>query len=161
MPLATALALMLTSILPLAPARADAKDDEAKAIATKVTAAGAAMFDSRDAKGLAQTYTDDGRLEIYSRESGDGSTLKVETRVGRAEVQGYYETLFKNESPIHAKNIVQAARFLGDDMIEFAGVFEPDSEAAEPLKLPFHQVRIRTGDSWKVVSMQVFVIPKK
>src|SRR4051794_35509698 len=69
-PITAALVLTLGSVLASAPAaRADEKDDEAKAIARKVTTAGAALFDARDAKGLALTYTDDARLEIYSKDS--------------------------------------------------------------------------------------------
>ena len=153
-------ALLALGLALVPAARGDDKADDAKGIALKVTAAGAALFDVRDAKGLALTYTDDARLDMYQKES-DGGPLKVENRTGRAEIQGYYEELFKNDTAIHARSSVDAARFLGDDLVEFAGVFEPNTEAAEPLKIPYHQIRIRQGDTWKVVLMQIFIIPKK
>jgi hypothetical protein len=153
--------LALTLAAVVLPVRADDKADDPKAVATKVTSAGAAMFDARDAKGLSQTYTDDARLEVYSKESGDGSSLKIETRVGQAEVKAYYDELFKMDGAVHARNTVEAARYIGDDLLEFAGIFEPNTEAVEPLKLPFHQLRKRSGDSWKIVSLQLFIVPKK
>jgi hypothetical protein len=160
--LALALALALGLGLALAPAaaRADDKADDAKAIAVKVTTAGAAMFDARDAKGLAMTYTDDARLEVFGKDRETGS-LKVETKVGRAEIEGYYESLFKNTGEIHAKNTVEHARRLDADLITFSGVFEPNAESAEPLKVPFTQVRTREGDAWKIVSLQIFIVLKK
>lgn len=153
----------LTVCLALAAApavRADDKADEAKAIAAKVTAAGAALFDARDAKGLALTYTDDARLDVFSKEA-NSSNLKVETHVGRAEIQAYYEKFFKETGAIHARNTVEHARRLDADLITFSGVFEPNTEAAESIKLPFNQVRARHGDAWKVVSLQLFIVPQK
>jgi hypothetical protein len=155
-PLALALGLVLAS----APsARADEKDDEARAIARKVATAGAAMFDARDAKGLALTYTEDARLEIYGKDSA--GALKVENKVGRAEIEAYYAEHFKNTGAINAQNTIDHARWLDSDLITFTGTFVPDTKAEEPLRLPFTQVRVRQGDAWKIVSLQLFIIPKK
>ncbi len=137
---------------------ADDQDDP-KAIAVKVTAAGTSLFDARDAKGLAQTYTEDARLDLYSKENS--GELKLETKVGRAEIQAGYEEMFKSQSVIHAKSTIEHARRIDADMILFSGIFEPNTESAEPLKLPFTQVRIRQGDSWKIVSLQLFVMLQK
>jgi hypothetical protein len=153
-----ALALGLAVALTL-PAVADDSADEAKVIAVKATSAGAAMFDARDAKGLALTYTEDARVEIFNREST--GAMKVEIKTGRAEIEGYYESLFKNSGAVHAKNTIEHARKIDADLIAFSGVFEPNSESAEPLKLPFMQVRIRQGDHWKILSLQLFVVPQK
>ena len=134
--------------------------DEARAVADKVTAAGAAMFDARDAKGLAATYAADARLEIISREEG-AATLKTETRVGRADIQAYYDELFKGEGSIHARNTVEHARLIDPELLTIQGVFEPNAENAQALKLPFLQVRARQGGAWKIVSLQVFVVTQK
>lgn len=155
----TALALAL-GFCALSAGRADDPADDPKAVALKVTAAGAAMFDARDAKGLALTYADDARLDVYSKEKGS-TALKVETKVGRAEIQAFYEELFKNPGQVHARSTVEHARRLDDDVIAFSGVFEPNTENAEPLKLPFTQVRARQGDAWKIVSLQLFILPQK
>jgi ketosteroid isomerase-like protein len=157
------LAVMISVALSLAAGRAAmsrAVDDPAKEIAVKVTTAGAAMFNARDAKGLALTYTDDARLEIYSRDNATGS-LKTETRVGRADIESYYASLFKSDDVPHARNTVEHARLIEPDLLTIIGVFEPNTEAAEPLKLPFVQVRARQGDSWKIVNLQIFILPQK
>jgi ketosteroid isomerase-like protein len=151
------LALTLCLTLLATPAlRADDQDDP-KAIAVKVTAAGAALFDARDAQGLAQTYADDARLDIYSKDKDTGA-LKLETKVGRAEIQASYEMMFKTLETIHARSTIEHARRLDADLIAFSGVFEPNTESTEPLKLPFTQVRARHGDSWKIVSLQLFIV---
>ena len=152
-------ALAVAATIVLAPAAARAEDD-AKAVAVKTTAAGAALFDARDAKGLAATYTDDARIDIYSKEQ-NSAALKIETKVGRAEIQAYYEELFKNSAAIHAKSTIESARRIDDDLMIFTGVFEPNNESAESLKLPFTQVRSRQGDAWKIVSLQLFIAPQK
>lgn len=149
----------LVFTLALAPVAARA-DDDAKAIAVKATAAGAALFDARDAKGLAATYADDARIEVYSKDK-DSSALKVEPKVGRAEIQAYYEEIFKTLSTLHAKNTVENVRRIDGDLIVFSGVFEPDAESAESWKVPFTQIRARQGDAWKIVSLQIFIVPKK
>jgi hypothetical protein len=151
---ALALALALAS-----PAGADGPGDEAREVATRVTRAGAAMFDAEDAKGLAATYLDDARLDVISRD-GETGALKVETRKGRAEIQDYYESLFRDDRSgrrRHARNTVEYARLAGPDLLVISGVFEPDAEADDPLKLPFTQVRAREGGAWRIVRLQVMV----
>ena len=73
---------------------AAAPDEDAKQVAVKVTTAGAALFDARDAKGLALTYAEDARLEIIIKDKDSGE-LKTETKVGRAEIEAYYQELFQ------------------------------------------------------------------
>jgi hypothetical protein len=133
--------------------------DEARDVAEAVTKAGVKLFDARDAKGLAATYTESGRLEVISREKDTGA-LKVEVKVGRSEVEDYYENFFKNGDPVHARNTVEFARKIGPDLVTFTGVFTPDTQAAEPIRLPFVQVREKQGDAWRVVSLQLFIVPE-
>ena len=148
-----ALALAATTV-------AQAQDDDAKKIAVQVTTAGAAMLDARDAKGLAQTYAEDARIEIISKDKDTGG-LKTETKVGRAEIEGYYQEILKPGEAIHARNTVEFARLIDADLLTITGIFEPDTTKADPLKLPFIQVRARRGGEWRVVSLQVFVVPQK
>lgn len=150
-----AASVLALSLAPMPAARAD----DARQIAEKVTKTGAALFDARDAKGLAATYTENARLEVISREKDTGA-LKIDVKVGRTEVESYYENLFKNNSPVHARNTIEFARLIGPDVITFTGVFVPDTEAAEPLRLPFVQVREKQGDDWRIVSIQVFIAPR-
>src|SRR4051812_14474222 len=112
-PFATfAAALGLALVIPAAVARAE---DDARQIAVKLTTAGAALFDARDAKGLAKTYAEDARLEIIGRDKDTGD-LKTETKVGRAEVESYYQQHFNPSGAIHARNTVEHARLLDPDL---------------------------------------------
>jgi ketosteroid isomerase-like protein len=133
--------------------------DEARDLAEKATKAGEALFNARDAKGLAATYTEGARLDVISREKDTG-VLKVETKAGRAEIESFYENFFKDGNQPHAKNTIEFARTIGDGLLTFTGVFVPDTEAAEPLRLPFVQVREKQGDTWRVVSLQLFLFPE-
>ena len=139
---------------------AEPKDDEAKAIAVKVTTAGATLFDAKDAPALAATFTEEARLEATFKDNDAGSS-KTEVRQGRTQIEAYYRELFKNDATFHAKNTIEYARSIGPNMILFAGTFVPDTQAAEPMKIAFVQVRSKHGEDWKVVSMQVFVVLDK
>ncbi len=158
LPLALAFALVFTA--PVFVRAADPKDDEAKAIAVKVTTAGATLFDAKDAAALAATFTEEARLEVTFK-GKDDATSKNEIKQGRSRIEAYYRELFKGDAAFHAKNTVEYARAIGPDMILFAGTFVPDAQAAEPWKIAFVQVRSKHGEDWKVVNMQVFVILDK
>ncbi len=151
---------LIVTLAAAAAARADDPAEEARRVAVKVTTAGAALFDARDAKGLSLTYVEDARLEVSIRDKDSGE-LKTETKVGRTEIEGYYQELFKSDRAPHARNTVEHARLLGDDLLTISGFFELDTEAAESMKLPFLQVRARRGGEWRVLSLQVFVLFRK
>ena len=152
------LAIALTT--PVLGRAREPKDDEAKAIAVKVTTAGATLFDAKDAAALAATFTEEARLEVNFK-GKDAPTSKNEVKQGRTQIEAYYREILKNDTTFHAKNTVEYARAIGPDMILFAGTFVPDTQAAEPWKLAFVQVRSKHGEDWKVVSMQVFLAMEK
>ncbi len=137
-------------------ARAEAPADDARAIAVKVTNIGAALFDARDARGLALTYAEDARLEILARDKDTGE-LKTETKVGRTEIEAYYEQTFKSDGAIHARNTVEHARFLDPDLLLISGYFQPNTESTDSAKLPFSQLRDRKNGEWRIVNLQLFV----
>jgi hypothetical protein len=56
----------LTLLLALSVARADEPSDEALQFARRLTTAGAATFDTKDAKAMAAYYTDAAQLYIVS-----------------------------------------------------------------------------------------------
>ncbi|MFO0950262.1 MAG: hypothetical protein U0835_03750 [Isosphaeraceae bacterium] len=132
--------------------------DEPKAIAVKALTAGAALFEAKNAKGIAETYTEDAVLTVVTREN-DTRKIKKEVRHGRADIEAYYVELFKSESPLHSKNTVEFARWAGPDAVIISGYFEPDTTSADSLKLPFVQTRVKEGDSWKITEIQVFFLP--
>jgi len=157
-PITRTLAIVLT--LPSLVLAAGPKDDEAKAVAVKVTTAGASLFDAKDAPALAATFTEEARLEVTIKEK-DTNKYNTEVKQGRTQIEAYYRELFKSDATYHAKNTIEFAKEIAPDLILFTGIFETDSQAAEPLKLPFIQVRKKNGEAWQVVSMQVFVVLDK
>ena len=152
------LAVGLTA--PLFVRAAEPKDEEAKAIAVKVTTAGATLFDAKDAAALAATFTEEARLEATYKGKDDNSS-KTEVKQGRTQIEAYYRELFKGDATFHAKNTVEYAREISPNLILFAGTFVPDSQSTEPLKIHFVQVRSKQGEEWRVVSMQVFLAMDK
>ena len=152
------LAIALTT--PAIVQAAGPKDDEAKAIAVKVTTAGATLFDAKDAPALAATFTEEAKLEVTIKEK-DADKYNTEVKQGRTQIEAYYREMFKSDATYHAKNTIEYAREIGPELILFAGTFEPDSQAADSLKIAFVQVRKKHGEAWQVVSMQVFVVLDK
>jgi ketosteroid isomerase-like protein len=158
-----ALAVMAFALpLALLTGPAVAADDDAKAIAEKFLAAGAKMFDAKDAAGLAATYTDDAVITAISRE--DKSTtgkLKIEVTRGRADIEKAYRDMFKPDAVFHAKNTVKQAHLLAPDVLVVAGEFDLDTQAPESIKVTFIQVRTKQGDAWKIVSLEVLFLLDK
>ena len=95
--------------------------------------------------------------ETKTFKSKDESSSKTEVKQGRTQIEAYYRELFKTDGTLHAKNTIEYAREISPNLILFAGTFVLDSQAAEPLKIHFVQVRSKQGEEWRVVSMQVYV----
>ena len=150
-----ALAVTLSLSLP-----ALAVDDDAKAIAEKLLTAGAKMFDAKDAKGLADTYTEDAVIRAVSRDSNTRE-LKTEDYHGRDAIEKAYHEVFKGDATFHAKNTIEYVKQPGPDVLVIAGHFEPDSQASDPIKVPFVQVRKKQGDAWKISTLQLFLVLDK
>ncbi len=151
----TALAAVVFSLL-LPHANFDNKNDEATKIAVKLTTDGAALFNKKDAKGLAETYVEDGVITMYSKDKDNGS-LKLETTIGRAEIEKGYEKLWKDRDTINSKNTVEHARLHGDFLI-ITGEFDPD--LGVDVKVGFTQVRFKQDGKWLITSMQLFLESK-
>lgn len=153
--------LSLTIAVTLGLSRSASADDaEAKAIAVKVTTAGAALFDAKDAAALAATYVEDAKIELITKDEST-KEYKGEIKSGRGEVEAYYKELFKGDSTFHSKNTVEFAQELRPDLILFTGYFIPDTQSAEPLKIPFVQTRVKQGQDWKILSLKLFVVLEK
>lgn len=151
--------LMLAALVVLLPVSRFARADdaaEATKLAVKLTAAGAATFDTKDARAMAASYLEDAQLEIVSKDKDTGA-IKSENRSGRAEIEDYYRELFKNAGAIHSRNEVEYARRVDPDLLVIAGVFHPDL-TSEDLKVPFVQVRQRHGEKWLISRIQIFVV---
>jgi ketosteroid isomerase-like protein len=133
-----------------------ARGDEALDLAKKLTTEGARLFAAKNAAALTDTYTEDARVELLSREDSTGS-LKREARTGKSEVRALYDDLFKDNETIEARNDVAYARFVGNDMLLIVGTFEMTS-GGKTMKLPFVQARVRQDGQWLMVSVQLFLV---
>jgi ketosteroid isomerase-like protein len=131
-------------------------DQEAVGTARQFLDRGAQLYNAKDAKGLADTYTADAEIAIVSKKPGE---LKTEFKHGHAEIEPYYRGLFENAGRIEAKNTIEYARLLDRDMVLVAGVFQPDIH--DKLKVPFVQVRVKQGDRWLIMSMRIFLVERQ
>lgn len=149
------LVLVTGGLIP-AVVRAGAEEDAA-ALARRLTTAGAARFEARDAAALAASYDDEAEAVLVSRGDAD---LKRDVRRGRSAIEGLYADLFRDGKAIRARNTVEHARFLSPEVLLITGSFELSAGTEAPLVLPFTQVRHRHGDTWKIHHLEVFLLPR-
>jgi hypothetical protein len=138
-------------------ARQEKPSDEAMTLAKKLTEEGAATFDKYNAKAMADYYLEDAEITLVTR--GD-SGLKVDTHKGKPEIESFYADLFKKPETIKSKNIVEYAKFLAPDILVIAGTFETNTLKPDSPKIPFYQVRLKTGDKWLLSSVRIYFVPK-
>lgn len=135
-------------------------DEDAMAVAKKVTAEGAENFISRDARALGESYTDDAVLYLVTFDQ-DAGTARVDTKEGRFTIQSLYEDLFREGQAIDAHNTVDYARLIGPNYLVIAGTFEMKRGLLDVSRLPFVQTRVRQGDRWLIQSMRVVFVPNQ
>jgi hypothetical protein len=154
-----ACALVLTC-LPGDSARGDGDKpaDEAMTLAVKLTEEGAAVFDTFSAKAMADFYLDDAEITLVSR--GDAG-LKFDSHKGKPEIEAFYADLFKKPETIKSKNTVDYAKLIAPDVLVIAGTFDTNTLKPDSPKIPFYQVRMKTGDKWLMSSVRIFFVPKK
>lgn len=141
------------AILVLLLAHGGGDNEDAVKLATSLLTQGASTFDTKDAAAMAASYTDDAEVHLFGRKEGDGIEIKVYR--GKEEIRGLYADLFKDPKPIHAKNTVESAKQIGSDVLLIQGTFQTDT-GSDPL--PFVQVRMKQGDKWLMVRLQIFVL---
>jgi hypothetical protein len=148
---------LFAMILLLAPAAATTQDKDALALAQDILVCGATLFDQRDAAALAATYVETAEIILIKRHP-DTDRIVVETTCGRAAIEKAYAKIFKDRLPEHrSRNTVEAARFLGRDLLMIKGRFAMNREQGDSVE--FVQIRAREGDEWKVVTMQLMELP--
>lgn len=147
---------ILLSAAPLAPSPAAAED--ARALAQGVLDKGAKLFDTRNAKAMADTYTGDAVFALESKDNATG-VFKTEEHRGRAEIEAFYRKLFENAGDATtSKNTVEYAKQVAPDLLVITGTFQPDD--SNPLGLNFVQVRVKDGDQWLLKSLHIFLLPE-
>ena len=98
-----------------------------------------------DARAMAAYYTDNAKIFFQTREE---SEISVKDMMAAREIEKAYAEVFKDPSQVHGKNTVEYAKLLASDVLVIAGTFVPNENAAEPIKVPFYQVRVKQGDKW-------------
>lgn len=127
-------------------------------VANHLLTAGAALFDKHDAAAMAATYVENGEVEVYLKDR-DSDTFKRELYSGRAAIQEGYAKVFKDATPsMKSRNVVGSARFIAPMVLLIQGTFQPDTSKVDTIS--FVQVRVRDGGDWKILSMQLYALPK-
>lgn len=132
------------------------QDKDAKATAQDILTKGAALFDTRDAAAMAETYVEDAKLSWIDRDK-DTLKLKVEVKDGRREIESFYRSLWKDQSEkTTSKNTVEYAKFVTPELLVIVGEFEPNVGRG---KYSFMQERVKQGDRWMIQSLRLYVMP--
>jgi ketosteroid isomerase-like protein len=130
-------------------------ESEADRIAAKILKTGSELFDAKKADALAATYTEDGKIHLFSKRDGK---YQDDLKEGRADIARFYEDLFKDGGVHHSENTAEFARLLAPDLLVIHGRFRPD---AQGLVLPFVQMRIKQGDDWLLKELWIFLSEKE
>jgi len=155
---ALAIAVVTAGSIRAAGAEKDKPDDEATALAVKLTEQGAATFDTLNAKAMADYYLEGAEIALVSKEEGG---LKLQTQKGRAEIEKFYADIFKKPETIKSRNTVEYAKLIAPDVLVIAGTFDTNTLKPDSPKVPFYQVRVKKGDQWLMSSVRIFVLPRK
>lgn len=137
------------------PVLASAQDKDAKTVAQDLLTKGAALFDNRDAAVMAETYTEDARLALVSKDRDTGK-FKIDLKEGRSEIEKGYKEFFSNSKErTTSKNTVEYAKFLTPDLLLIYGEFEP---VVNQGKFAFTQERVRQGDRWLIQNLRLYIV---
>ena len=67
--------------------------------------------------------------------------------------------MFKDATPsMKSRNVVDSARFIAPTVLLIQGTFQPDTNKVDTI--PFVHVRVREGNDWKILSMQLYALLK-
>jgi hypothetical protein len=150
--------MLFATWMMLAAPPAPSREAEAKKLAEDLLTKGATLFDSRDVKALAATFTDDALFTFVSKESETGRVKSEEYR-GQLAIEDFYRKLFDGQNgKTVSRNFVDFARLVSSDVLVIDGHFQPDTAKDE--SFPFVQVRVKQGDKWLLKNLQVFFLPK-
>lgn len=127
------------------------QDEAAMKLARELTDAGTKMFAAGDGAGLAAQYLEDAEIVEKTVESVGPPTVKFHR--GGDAIRKVYENI-KDLTKFNLTNEVHYARFVTPDTLVIAGDLLM-SENAQTKRLPFMQVRRKSGDSWKILCLEL------
>ena len=138
------------------PPRVDlAEKPAAERTAERVLTTGSELFDAKDAKALAATFTLDGEIHLFDMKAKREGDVPIR---GRADIEGFYVNMFEDASTVDSQNTVEFARFVAPDVLIINGRFRPNVGEQE---LPFIQVRVKQRDEWLLSKLWLFLSPKE
>jgi len=130
-------------------------ESEAEKIAAKILKTGSELFDAKKSDALAATYTEDGKIHLFSKRDGK---YQDDLKEGRADIARFYEDVFKDGGVHHSENTVEFTRLLAPDLLVIHGRFRTDTPG---LVLPFVQMRVKQGDEWLLKELCLFLTEKE
>ena len=128
-----------------------ALDSAAMKLAKELTDAGTRMFAAGDGVGLAAQYADNAELVEKTVEAVGPPTVKI--RRGKEAISKIYENV-SNLTKFNLTNEVHFARHVTPDTLFIAGDLLMNENGVTK-RLPFSQVRVKSGDSWKIVCLEL------
>ncbi len=128
-------------------------DQAAWKLAKELTTAGAKLFEKGDSSALASQYLDDGEIVETTVEPFGNPVVKIHQ--GMENIKKLY-TLAPQISHMSPVNEVRYARFITPETLYITGDFLI-TDQAKTSRFGFSQVRRKTGDRWKIVSLELIV----
>lgn len=148
---ASLLICSVTTLQLLAQEVSTPQDEAAMKLAKQLTDAGTKMLAAGDGVGLAAQYLEDAEIVEKMVESVGPPSVKFHR--GGDAIRKVYENI-KDLTKFNLTNEVHYARFVSPDTLVIAGDLLM-SENAQTKRLPFMQVRRKTGESWKIVCLEL------
>src|SRR5262249_42005020 len=84
-------------------------DPAAMRLAEQLLTVGSDLFDAKQAHALAATFAEDGEIQMIDLDTGK---FNVSETKGRADVESFYQSAFKDATTIDSENRVDFARFV-------------------------------------------------
>jgi hypothetical protein len=129
---------------------------EANRLAQEILDKGAALFDTKDAAAMANTYVTSADLHVITKDQATGA-YQVQAIRGRDAIREQYARLFdgKQGEKTTSKNVVEFAHKIGDDLLIIHGTFAPNT--AEAGSFPFTQMRTNVDGQWKILQLDLVI----
>ncbi|NDE15262.1 hypothetical protein EBZ80_10070 [bacterium] len=127
-------------------------DLAAMSVARQVLTTGAAMVALGDSEGVAGQFTDDG--ELVTKSTKNAGPPEVQIFRGADQLLKWFK-IVEGLRGFTVVNNVEYARLVAPDLLYITGTLELTSPEQQTTGLPFTQVRVQEGASWKIVNYQI------
>gem|GEM_PF-2298851 len=127
-------------------------DLAAMSVARQVLTTGAAMVALGDSEGVAGQFTDDG--ELVTKSTKNAGPPEVQIFRGADQLLKWFK-IVEGLRGFTVVNNVEYARLVAPDLLYITGTLELTSPEQQTTRLPFTQVRVQEGASWKIVNYQI------